>query len=67
MASEDPPKAKREDRTLTSLKQALEALHKDLKDWWPFKPPWMRPKRPAPKPKPEGEKKRLPEKEKVDA
>lgn len=77
MASEDERKAEiervlyardvGEDPTLAALKEVAENIRQENKDWWPFKPPWRRPKKPTPKTPPEGEKKSLPEKEKADA
>lgn len=56
-----------ENPILTSLRQAVEDLRKEQRDWWPFKPPWRRPKRSPPKTSPDGEKKKLSDTEKVDA
>lgn len=56
-----------ENPILTSLREAAKGLREERDRWWPFKPPWRRPKKPAPKTPPVGEKKKVPEKEKIDA
>ena len=52
---------------LTALREAMKDLRDDRDGWWPFKPPWMRPKKPNPKTPLGGEKKKALIKEKVDA
>ena len=52
---------------LTALKEAAKELREERDRWWPFKPPWRRPKKPTPKTSPGWEKKKLPKPEKVDA
>lgn len=42
---------------------ALEEASKDFKRWWPFRPSWMRPKKPDPKKPSSGESKKIKEKE----
>jgi len=52
---------------LIALREAVKELREERDRWWPFKPPWMHPKKPNPKTPLGGEKKKAPVKEKIDA
>ena len=51
------------EKLIQALKDAREWLEDERRKWWPFKPPWTRPKKPGPKKPAGGAAKKIKEKE----